>query len=65
MVVREDSVKERRFDERQLWEWSKANMARFQVPTVVEFVWALKKTPTGKIDKSNLVADGGVRFSGR
>jgi hypothetical protein len=25
----------------------------------------LKKTPTGKIDKSNLVADGGVRFSGR
>jgi len=63
VVVKVVSVKEREFNERELWEWAKTNMARFQIPTVVEFVPTLKKTPTGKIDKSNLVAEGGVRFS--
>lgn len=65
LVVREDAVVARGLDERQIWEWAKVNMARFQVPTVIEFVKEIKKTPTGKVDKSNLVADGGARFSSR
>ncbi|RDW58877.1 hypothetical protein BP6252_13353 [Coleophoma cylindrospora] len=65
VVVREENVKEHRLTEIQLWEWAKANMAKFQVPAVIQFVPTLKKTPTGKLDKLDLIADGGVRFSGR
>jgi len=48
-----------------LWEWAKAHMARFQVPVIIEFVKELKKTPTGKVDKAGLKAEGGVRLPSR
>ena len=49
-------------DERGIWEWAKANMARFQVPSVIEFVDELKRTPTGKVEKGELRREGGMRF---
>lgn len=49
-------------DEAALWKWSTENMARFQVPSVVEIVQEIKKTPTGKLDKSTLSLEGGQRF---
>ncbi|QKX53897.1 uncharacterized protein TRUGW13939_00977 [Talaromyces rugulosus] len=49
-------------DEASLWAWSTENMARFQVPTVIEIVQEIKKTPTGKLDKATLSPEGGQRF---
>jgi crotonobetaine/carnitine-CoA ligase len=49
-------------NERDLWEWAVKHMARFQVPSIIEFVDEIKKTPTGKIEKGNLTAEGGYRF---
>ncbi|GAM40972.1 coenzyme A synthetase [Talaromyces pinophilus] len=49
-------------DEAALWAWSTENMARFQVPSVIEIVQGIKKTPTGKLDKSTLDPEGGQRF---
>ncbi|EED20973.1 coenzyme A synthetase, putative [Talaromyces stipitatus ATCC 10500] len=49
-------------DETALWAWSTENMARFQVPSVIEIVQEIKKTPTGKLDKSTLSPEGGQRF---
>ncbi|KAH7156574.1 putative coenzyme A synthetase [Dactylonectria macrodidyma] len=49
-------------DEKELWEWATQHMARFQVPSVIEFVTEIKKTPTGKIEKGALIAEGGKRF---
>jgi len=51
--------------EKALWDWAVGNMARFQVPSVIEFVAELKRTPTGKVEKAGLKRDGGVRFDGR
>ena len=51
--------------EEDVWRWSSANMARFQVPAVVEIVPEIKKTPTGKIEKRWLGAEGGRRFDSR
>jgi acyl-coenzyme A synthetase/AMP-(fatty) acid ligase/enoyl-CoA hydratase/carnithine racemase len=55
-------VRETELSERRLWEWAIDNMARFQVPSVIEIVKELKKTPTGKIEKRGLKAEGGLRF---
>lgn len=49
-------------DERQLLEWAVKHMARFQVPSVIEFVEEIKKTPTGKTEKRGLSIEGGYRF---
>ncbi|KPM38573.1 hypothetical protein AK830_g7982 [Neonectria ditissima] len=49
-------------DERGLWEWAIDHMARFQVPSVIEFVDEIKKTPTGKMEKGGLRIEGGKRF---
>jgi len=46
--------------EEELWMWCKVEMARFQVPSVVELVTELKKTPTGKVEKGLLHTEGGV-----
>lgn len=51
-----------RVNEASLWAWSTENMARFQVPSVIEIVQEIKKTPTGKLDKSTLSVEGGRRF---
>lgn len=51
--------------EEDLWYWSRKNMARHQVPTVIEIVQELKRTPTEKIEKGSLTADGGRRFLDR
>ncbi|KAJ9610831.1 hypothetical protein H2200_005608 [Cladophialophora chaetospira] len=48
--------------ELELWTWAKANMARFQVPSVIHIVQEIKKTPTGKVEKQALSKDGGQRF---
>lgn len=48
--------------ERDIWDWSVSRMARFQVPSVVQFVAKIEKTPTGKIDKGLLKMEGGERF---
>lgn len=53
---------ESQVDEKGLWEWALQHMARFQVPSVIEFVNEVKKTPTGKIDKRELSIGGGRRF---
>lgn len=52
-------------DEEALWQWSQKHMARQQVPTVIEIVEDLKQTPTGKIEKNSLTAEGGKRFTTR
>ncbi|KAF7545211.1 hypothetical protein G7Z17_g9354 [Cylindrodendrum hubeiense] len=49
-------------NEKGLWEWALQHMARFQVPSVIEFVDQIKKTPTGKIEKGGLKTEGGQRF---
>ncbi|PGH12165.1 hypothetical protein AJ79_04459 [Helicocarpus griseus UAMH5409] len=54
-----------KMDEYTLWQWSQQHMGRHQVPKVIEIVEEMKQTPTGKIEKSSLTADGGMRFSGR
>ncbi|KAI9727376.1 MAG: hypothetical protein M1834_008447 [Cirrosporium novae-zelandiae] len=61
-VVARPEARSRGFDEQALWNWTVENMARFQVPCVIEFVDRLKKTPTGKIEKGGLRAEGGTRF---
>jgi crotonobetaine/carnitine-CoA ligase len=50
---------------RELWEWAKRNVARFQVPSVIEIVPEIKKTPTGKMEKHGLRVEGGERFDVR
>ncbi|KAF7556243.1 hypothetical protein G7046_g6348 [Stylonectria norvegica] len=52
-------------DEKELWEWAVQRMARFQVPSFIEFVEELKRTPTGKIEKGGLSPDGGLSFDSR
>ncbi|GKZ27588.1 hypothetical protein AbraIFM66951_005984 [Aspergillus brasiliensis] len=49
-------------DEKAIWEWSAGRMARFQVPSIVQIVEGFQKTPTGKIEKGKLSAEGGVEF---
>jgi crotonobetaine/carnitine-CoA ligase len=56
--VREDS----NLDEEELWTWAVKHMARFQVPSVIELVRDIKKTPTGKIEKHGLKLEGGRLF---
>lgn len=51
--------------EHALWEWSRRHMARFQVPSVIEIVSEIARTPTGKIEKYGLSVHGGVRFDDR
>lgn len=51
--------------EKELWEWAAQHMARFQVPSIIEFVDEITKTPTGKVEKRNLKMDGGCRFDFR
>jgi AMP-binding enzyme C-terminal domain len=62
VVARENSITERGFNEKELWEWLVKNIARFQVPSVIEFVPSISKTPTGKVEKSILSKEGGQRF---
>jgi crotonobetaine/carnitine-CoA ligase len=52
-------------DEKALWQWAVENMARFQVPSVIEIVPEIRKTATGKIEKHGLPVEGGVRFDQR
>jgi acyl-CoA synthetase (AMP-forming)/AMP-acid ligase II/enoyl-CoA hydratase/carnithine racemase len=52
-------------DERGVWDWSRAHMARFQVPDVVERVDKIRRTPTGKVEKYGLGVEGGARFDRR
>lgn len=49
-------------DEKPLWEWSAGRMAKFQVPTVIQIVGEIRRTPTGKVEKGSLGAKGGVEF---
>lgn len=49
-------------DESVLWEWSVQRVSRFQVPSVVEIVGEISKTPTGKIEKGLLGIEGGKEF---
>jgi len=49
-------------EEKSIWEWSVRNMARFQVPSVIQIVPQINRTPTGKIVKSGLKVEGGTRF---
>lgn len=53
---------ESQLTEQQLWEWAVEHMARFQVPSIIEFVENIEKTSTGKIAKSRLRAEGGQPF---
>ena len=48
--------------ERDIWQWSLTRMARFQVPSVIQVVANIERTPTGKIDKRLLTSEGGERF---
>lgn len=48
--------------ERDLWGWAVTHMARFQVPSVVQIVDKIQKTPTGKLEKHSLAVEGGQRF---
>lgn len=61
VTLREGSL----IDENGLFDWAVGNMARFQVPKVIEIVTGMKKTPTGKVEKSLLSAEGGKRFDVR
>lgn len=54
-----------RVSEKDLWEWSAQQMARFQVPNVIEIVQDIRRTPTGKIEKHGLSVQGGHRFDRR
>ncbi|KAH8675353.1 putative coenzyme A synthetase [Xylariales sp. PMI_506] len=49
-------------DEKTLWDWAVDRVARFQVPSVIEIVLEIKRTPTGKIEKHSLSIEGGKRF---
>ncbi|KIV87120.1 hypothetical protein PV11_02688 [Exophiala sideris] len=48
--------------ESDLFDWAVQHMARFQVPSVIEIVSDLKRTPTGKLEKRWLKAEGGKKF---
>ncbi|KAF7592959.1 hypothetical protein BBP40_012195 [Aspergillus hancockii] len=50
-------------DEEALWEWSKQHMGRQRVPTVIEIVDVMKRTPTGKVEKKSLTAEGGKKVT--
>ncbi|KAI1614769.1 putative coenzyme A synthetase [Exophiala viscosa] len=56
--LRENSLAQ----EADLFDWAVQHMARFQVPSVIEIVSGLKRTPTGKLEKSWLGAEGGKKF---
>jgi acyl-CoA synthetase (AMP-forming)/AMP-acid ligase II/enoyl-CoA hydratase/carnithine racemase len=56
--LREGSI----IHESDLFDWTVRNLARFQVPRVIEIVTEIKKTPTGKIEKGWLCVEGGKRF---
>ena len=45
-----------------LWDWANGHMARFRVPSIIEIVDEIKKSPTRNIKKTNLKAEGGKRF---
>lgn len=49
-------------DEKGLWKWSLNRMARFQVPSVIEIVQFIDKTPTGKVEKRSLKIEVGKHF---
>ncbi|KAF2171870.1 hypothetical protein M409DRAFT_35775 [Zasmidium cellare ATCC 36951] len=51
-----------KLQEEELWEWATQNLARFQVPSVIEFVAEIQRTPTGKVEKRALSVEGGRRF---
>ncbi|KAJ2983093.1 hypothetical protein NQ176_g950 [Zarea fungicola] len=51
--------------EQALWSWAAQRMARFQVPSVIQFVDEIKRTPTGKTKKYGLSLEGGQRFEAR
>lgn len=51
--------------EADIWKWAKMNMARFQVPSIIEIVPEIKRTPTGKMEKRWLSSEGGQRFDAR
>lgn len=44
--------------EEEIWQFCCMRMARFQVPRYIEFVDALPKTPTGKVEKFKLQEAG-------
>ncbi|KAK4947413.1 hypothetical protein LTR10_013781 [Elasticomyces elasticus] len=48
--------------ESDLFKWAVPHMARFQVSSVIEIVSGLKRTPTGKLEKRWLKAEGGKTF---
>ncbi|KAE8353030.1 hypothetical protein BDV28DRAFT_148454 [Aspergillus coremiiformis] len=54
-----------RIDEEALWHWARQYMSRQRVPAVIEIVDDMKRTPTGKVEKTSLIADGGKRFTDR
>ncbi|KAK4502925.1 hypothetical protein PRZ48_006352 [Zasmidium cellare] len=54
-----------RLQEEQLWNWATQTLARFQVPSVIEFVSDIPRTPTGKMEKHSLSAEGGQWFDTR
>lgn len=54
-----------KLQEEELWKWATQNLARFQVPAVIEFVGDIQRTPTGKIEKHALKSEGGQRFDNR
>ncbi|KAG5744167.1 hypothetical protein H9Q70_013133 [Fusarium xylarioides] len=51
--------------EEELWQWSVTRVARFQVPIVIEIIKDIKRTPTGKLDKSAMPLVGGKWFDMR
>jgi acyl-CoA synthetase (AMP-forming)/AMP-acid ligase II len=50
------------FGEKELGEWSVKNMARFQVPSIIEFVPSIAEAPAGKANKANLSKEDGKRL---
>lgn len=63
VVKREGSA----LSERGLWEWARGpgGLAKFQVPSVIQFARELERTETGKVVKAGLKAEGGLRFDER
>jgi benzoate-CoA ligase len=53
VVLREDHEGSDELVE-ELQEWSKENLKRYQYPHIVEFIWELPKTTTGKIQRFKL-----------
>lgn len=51
--------------ESKLWGWAKENLSRHHVPDVIQIMDELKRTSTGKVDRSQLPEQGGISFSSR